>query len=77
MPVHPRASGIQGAAGAALDGFELDEERFVVGEVGEGDDVDGAAVDAKESVVLSIAQNRWARVSAEGTFALQLAATQE
>jgi len=74
MPVHPRASGIQGAAGAALDGFELDEEGFVVGEV--GDDVDGAAVDAKESVVLAIAQNRWARVSAEGTFALQLAATQ-
>jgi hypothetical protein len=76
MPVHPRASGIQGAAGAALDGFELDEEGFVDGEADEGNDVDGAAVDAKERVMLSIAQNRWARVSAEGTTALQLAATQ-
>jgi len=76
MPVHPRASGIQGAAGAALNGFELDgdDEPDRVEDV--GDDVDGAAVDAKESVVLSIAQNRWARVSAEGTFALQFAATQ-
>jgi hypothetical protein len=59
-----------------LDGFELDEES-VIDEEEEGDDVDGAAVDAKESVVLAIAQNRWARVSAEGTSALQLAATQE
>ena len=43
----------------------------------EGDAVDGAAVDAKESVVLlSSAQNCCARFSAEGTSELQLAATQ-
>ena len=73
MPVHPRASDIQGAA---LDDFELDEEGFA-GVEDEGDDVDGAAVDANESEVLSIAQNFWARDSAEDTSALQLAATQE
>ena len=75
MPLHPCPSGIQTVAGAALDGFELEDVGFVAdGE--EGDVEDGAAVDAKESVTLSIAQNRWARLSAEGTFELQLDATQ-
>jgi len=73
MPVHPRASDIQGAA---LDDFELGEEGFA-GVEDKGDDVDGAAVDANESEVLSIAQNFWARDSAEDTSALQLAETQE
>ena len=72
MPLHPRPSGIQTAAGAALncvvEGFVAEGE--------EGDEEDRAAVDAKESVTLSIAQNRWARLSAEGTFAPQLDATQ-
>jgi len=72
MPPHPRPSGIQAVAGAALDGVELEEDAD--GE--EGDEEDRAAVDAKESVTLSIAQNRWARFSAEGTFAPQLDATQ-
>lgn len=71
MPLHPRPSGIKTVAGAALDGVELEEDD---GE--EGDEDDRAAVDAKESVTLSIAQNRWARFSAEGTFAPQLDATQ-
>lgn len=76
IPLHPRPSGIQTVASAALDGVEVEEdERFVVDE-DEGDDEDRAAVDAKESVTLSIAQNRWARFSAEGTFAPQLDATQ-
>lgn len=48
----------------------------VAGEADEGNDVDGAAVDAKESVTLSIAQNCRARFSAEGTLELQLDATQ-
>ena len=74
IPFHPRATGIQAPAGAALDGVELDEDFVADGE--EGDDEVNAAVDAKESVTLSIAQNRWARASAEGTFAPQLAATQ-
>jgi len=56
-----------------LDGLELDED---VEPAEEGKDVEGAAVDAKESVTLSRAQNCWASFSAEGTFALQLAATQ-
>lgn len=76
MPLHPRPSGIQTVAGAALDGAELEEEDdFVAAEAEEGDDEDRAAVDAKESVTLSIAQNRWARLSAEGTLAPQLEAT--
>jgi hypothetical protein len=75
MPVHPRASGLQGAAGAALNAFVLVAAGFVVVEY--GDDVDGPTVDAKDRVVLSIAQNRWARASAGGTLELQLAATQE
>jgi len=60
-----------------LDDVELDEaeEGFVADE--EGDDEVNAAVDAKESVTLLIAQNRWARASAEGTSAPQLVATQE
>jgi len=45
-------------------------------EVEDGEDVEGAAVDAKESVKLPTAQNCWASFSAEGTSALQLAATQ-
>jgi hypothetical protein len=72
MPPHPRPSGIQTVAGAALNCVELEEG---VDEEG-GDEEDRAAVDAKESVTLSIAQNRWARFSAEGTFAPQLDATQ-
>ena len=71
MPLHARPSGIQAVAGAALDGVELEE---AAGDE-EGDEEDRAAVDAKESVTLSIAQNRWARFSAEGTFAPQLDAT--
>src|SRR5579863_7358763 len=79
MPVHARVSAIHGPAIAALDGRELDEdvcEADEPGEVDEGDDVDGAAVEAKESVVLSSAQNCCASFSAEGTFVLQLATTQ-
>lgn len=57
MPLHPRPSGIQTVAGAALDGFELEDVGFVA-DWEEGDDEDGAAVDAKERVTLSIAQNR-------------------
>ena len=72
MPLHPRPSGIQNVVGAALDGVELEEDA----DDEEGDEEDRAAVDAKESVTLSIAQNRWARLSAEGTFELQLDATQ-
>jgi len=69
MPHHPRPLDIQTSADPALE-RELDD----VG-VEEGDDEDGAAVDAKESVTLSIAQNRWARFSAVGTFVLQLDTT--
>jgi len=76
MPVHARVSAIHGPAIAALDGVELDEEADEPDKVDEGDAVDGAAVDAKESVVLSSAQNCCARFSAEGTFELQLATTQ-
>jgi hypothetical protein len=75
MPLHPRPSGIQAVAGAALDGVELEEDESFVVDGEEGEDEDRAAVDAKESVTLSIAQNRWARFSAEGTFAPQLDAT--
>jgi hypothetical protein len=75
MPVHPRVSGIQGDAGAALNAFVLVANGFVVGE--DDDAVDGPTVDAKDSVVLSIAQNRWARASAAGTLELQLVATHE
>lgn len=76
MPVHARVSAIHGPAVAALDGAEDDREADEPDKVDEGDDVDGAAVDAKESVVLSSAQNCCARFSAEGTFELQLATTQ-
>lgn len=76
MPLHPRPSGIQTVPGAALNCVELEEDRGFVADEEEGDDDDRAAVDAKESVTLSIAQNRWARFSAEGTFAPQLDATQ-
>jgi len=77
MPVHARVSAIiHDPAIAALDGDGLDEEADEPGEVVEGDAVDGAAVDTKESVVLSSAQNCCARFSAEGTFELQLATTQ-
>lgn len=78
MPVHARVSAIHGPAVAALDGVEDEEAREAdePGEMDEGDVVEGAAVDAKESVVLSSAQNCCARFSAEGTFELQLAATQ-
>ena len=77
MPVHARVSVTHGPAVAALDGVELDEEDGDADEPGdEADAVEGAAVDAKESVVLSRAQNCCARFSAEGTFELQLAATQ-
>jgi len=76
MPVHARVSAIHGPAVAALDGVEEDCEAGEPDRVDEGDDVDGAAVDAKESVVLSSAQNCCARFSAEGTFELQLATTQ-
>jgi hypothetical protein len=71
MPLHPRPSGIVNVAGAALDGVALEEDD----DDEEGDDEVRAAVDAKESVTLSIAQNRWARFSAEGTLAPQLDAT--
>jgi hypothetical protein len=75
MPLHPRASGIQTAAGAALN---VDDELNEPGEAddAEADDEGSAAVDAKESVTLSIEQNRWARVSADGTFVPQPDATQ-
>jgi len=79
MPVHPRTSDIHEAASAALNGWvlvDVDREVVEVGEVPEGNDVDGPAVDEKVSVVLSSAQNCWARLSAEGTLALQLATTQ-
>jgi len=76
MPLHPRPSGIQTVAGAALDGVELEEDKGFVADEEEGDEEDRAAVDAKESVTLSIAQNRWARLSAEGTLPPQLDATQ-
>jgi hypothetical protein len=59
-----------------LDGVEDDREADEPDTVDEGVDVDGAAVDAKESVALSSAQNCCASFSAEGTFALQLATTQ-
>jgi len=73
MVVHPRVSGVQDSIDAAFDGLELCEEE----EAADGDDdVDGAAVEAKESVTLSTAQNCWARFSAEDTLVLQLAATQ-
>lgn len=76
--VHLRVSpGAQSAAGAALDGFEPDEEAEADGWLDKGADEErGAAVEEKESVVLSRVQNFWARLSAEGTLALQLAATQ-
>jgi len=77
MPLHPRPSGIQTVAGAALNCVELEEDEGFVADGEEGDDEDRAAVEAKESVTLSIAQNRWARLSAEGTFAPQLDATHE
>lgn len=54
MPLHPCPSGIVNVAVAALDGVELEEDA----DDEEGDDEVGAAVDAKESVTLSIAQNR-------------------
>jgi len=78
IPDHPCASSIHSPAGAAFCDFELEEdwEVAVAGEADEGNDVDGAAVDAKESVTLSIAQNCRARFSAEGTLELQLDATQ-
>jgi hypothetical protein len=76
MPLHPRPSGIQAVACAELNGAELEGDEVFVADEEEGDDEDRAAVDAKESVTLSIAQNRWARFSAEGTFAPQLDATQ-
>ncbi len=75
MPLHPRASGIQTAGGAALNvDDELKGPRAVVD--AEDEEEGSAAVDAKESVTLSIEQNRWARVSADGTFAPQPDATQ-
>ncbi len=76
MPAHPRVSGVQDNIDAAFDGVELSEEVEVVDEADGDDDEDGAAVEAKETVTLSSAQNCWARFSAEGTFVLQLAATQ-
>jgi len=78
MPVHPRASDIHGAAGAALNGCVLVDVDWGVDAVAEveGKDVDGPTVDEKERVVLSSEQNCWASFSAEGTLALQLAATQ-
>ena len=87
MAAHPRASSdIQSAAGAAFDDFELDEEAEADGRLDEGEDAGvevgaveedrGAAVEEKESLMLSRAQNFWARFSAVGTFAPQLAATQ-
>jgi hypothetical protein len=79
MPAHPRASDIHGAAGAALNGCVLVgvvREVDAVAEAAEGNDVDGPTVDEKERVVLASEQNCCARFSAEGTLALQLAATQ-
>ena len=76
MVVHPRVSGVQDTTDAAFEDVELCEEVEVADEAGADDAVDGAAVDAKESVTLSSAQNCWARLSAEGTLALQFAATQ-
>jgi len=76
MLVHPRVSGVQDSIDAAFDGVELCEEVEVAAEADGDVDVDGAAVEAKETVTLSRAQNCWARFSAEGTLVLQLAATQ-
>lgn len=71
---------IQDTIDAAFGGAELGEVEAAAGADGDddGDDVpvDGAAVEAKETVTLSSAQNCWARFSAEGTFVLQFAATQ-
>lgn len=78
MVAHPRVLGVQDSIDAAFDGVELCEEVGVVADEADGDDddVDGAAVEAKETVTLSSTQNCWARFSAEGTLALQFAATQ-
>jgi hypothetical protein len=82
MAVHPRASsGVQSAAGAAFDDLELEAKAEDDGWLDEGEDVvavedGGAAVEEKESVVLSMAQNFCARLSAVGTLVPQLAATQ-
>jgi len=76
--VQPRVSGVQYNADAAFDFDELCEDVDVGEEADDGDvAVDGAAVMEKESVTLSTAQNCRARFSAEGTFVLQLPATQE
>ncbi|KAH9051025.1 hypothetical protein EDB83DRAFT_2676708 [Lactarius deliciosus] len=78
MAVHPRVSAVHDDTDAAFDDAELDEDVEVVFEADgdEDEDEDGAAVEAKETVTLSSAQNCWARFSAEGTFVLQLPATQ-
>ena len=84
MTIHPRVStGVRSAAVAALGDFELDEEPEGDEWSGEVEDADGlavegggAAVEEKESVVLSMTQNFCARLSALGTLVLQLAATQ-
>jgi hypothetical protein len=75
MVVQLRVSGVQDNIDAAFDFVELCEVELADEEDGD-DDVDGAAVEAKETVTLSSAQNCWARFSAEGTLVLQLAATQ-
>jgi len=75
MPVHPRVSGIHCVAGAALnEPGEVDAVPIAEGVV-EGVDVDGAAVAENVRVALSMAQNCWARFSAEGTFVPQEDAT--
>jgi hypothetical protein len=84
MTIHPRVStGVLSAEVAALGDFELDEEPEGDDPPGEVEDANGLAVDGggaaveeKESVVLSMAQNFCARFSAVGTLVLQLAATQ-
>src|SRR6266404_2011045 len=76
MVVHPRVSGVQDNTDAAFEGVELFEVGVTDEEDGD-DDVEGAAVEAKETVTLSRAQNCCARFSAEGTFEPQLPATQE
>jgi lipid-binding SYLF domain-containing protein len=76
MPVHPRASEIHCSAGAALNEPGEVEAVAIAEGVVEGVDVDGAAVAENVSVTLSIAQNCWARFSAEGTFVPQEDATQ-
>lgn len=75
MVTHPRVSEVHDTVNAALDVVELCED-VEVGDVADRKERDGAAVAENETVTLSSAQNCWARFSDEGTFVLQLPATQ-